>query len=262
MSFGGGRGAENPSAIEDATLRGYWFYPILERIREFEESADVFGVLPCLAAPDSPDWIVKLAWSQMIKHREGAGIVRLERIGARQVGAMIGAKASICERMANGNVWFSKLPLKRQDKFVEIFGEESVALAKVIWSEFKETLLPEFRVVRQFASDLTMLQASWEQIQYHQGIVSGLRFMNEIRDACRKTNKRAEDGKKRDLVFLFVLEHCELIDVARKDLQWSDLVTGFEESIYGRHIEIDEQTFTKILQRSDLGIGIVGRPKK
>jgi hypothetical protein len=246
---------------ESNPLRGFWFYPITNKIREFEESSDVFEIFASMAEPESPDWIVQCTWSQMTKYRESAGTIRHDRIRARHVGAMVGAKTSICERLAAGNLWFNKLPRKTQDKFIEIFGEEEVAAAKIIWSEFEHRLRADFRAVRKFASDLAMSQPLWEQVQFHQGTVNGLRFMDEVSAACRKENKQAVNARKRHLVCLFAIEHRDLINAARNDLKWSDLVDGFEQTIYGRHVEIDEQTFKKILQRSGLRVGAVGRPR-
>src|ERR1043166_4820014 len=96
----------------DDPLAGKWFAPITERLELFERSSDVFQVFESITQPESPDWVVQCVWTQMKPYREVSGLERLDRIQARNVGAMIGAKGSICKRLAGGNLWFNRLPTK------------------------------------------------------------------------------------------------------------------------------------------------------
>ena len=240
-------------------LAGKWFFPITQRIELFENQSDVFQEFGEMTQPSSPDWMVQCAWTQMKPYREMSGLEQLDRIRARHVGAMIGSKASMCKRLAGGNLSFNKLSNKRQRKLQEVLGQEAVGKAKAIWARFATEIQPEFQKLRRFAMDVAACEDMYEQIQFHQGIANGLGFMDRIAQSTRSTSKRDADHRRRSVVCMFAIEHWEIIEAAKKDISWSDLVDQFDCE-YGEHIVIDEETFKKILQRSGLTIGKVGRP--
>ena len=105
-----------------------------------------------------------------------------------------------------------------------------------------------------------MRQATWEQMQYHQGVASGLGFMDRVAKGVRQTSKKEADHARRSVVCMFAVEHWEIIEAARKDISWGDLMHEFDKE-YGKHVVIDEETFKKILSRSGLSVGTVGRPR-
>ena len=241
-------------------LADKWFFPIVERLEAFEHECNVFPEYESITMPASPDWMVQCAWAQMKPYREVSGMEQLDRIRARNIGAMIGAKASMCKRFAGGNLRFNQLPIKRQRQLEDWFGAEAVAEAKEIWTRFAIEIQPAFKKVRRFALDLASAQEMLEQIQFHQGLASGLGFMARISKTAGQTSKREADHSRRSVVCMFAVEHWEIIEAARKDISWGDLVGQFDKE-YGEHVEIDEETFKKILQRSGLTVGKVGRPR-
>lgn len=241
-------------------LKEKWFFPITVRLESFENTSDVFGEFGSITLPDSPDWMVQVASKQMGPYREISGLERLDRIRTRHVGAMVGSKASICKRLAGGNLWFNQLPSKRQNQLEKLFGPEAIADARIKWSKFATEIQPEFKKLRRFALNLAMSQEMTEQVQFHQGFANGLTFMDRVSDVMRNRTKRGAEYSRRSLVCMFAIEHWEIIEAAKKDISWSDLVKRFDEE-YGQHIQIDEETFKKILQRSGLSVGKVGRPK-
>ena len=242
-------------------LKDRWFYPIAVRIEQFETNSDVSSEFGSITLPESPDWVVKCVWRQMGPYREIAGLERYDLIRARHIGAMIGAKASLCQRLARGNLWFAQLSSKRQAELEKLFGEESIAEAKQTWSRFAVEIQPEFKRIRRFAAELTMAQETFEQMQFHQGVAKGLTLMDRIRQVARQQNKRAIEYGRRSLVCLFAVENWELIEAAKKDIAWPDLLEGFDQQ-YGEHATIDEEGFKKILQWSGLTVVRVGRPVK
>jgi hypothetical protein len=244
----------------DDPLAGKWFAPITERIEAFETQSDVFQEFGSITLPESPDWMVQCIWTQMKPYREVSGLERLDRIRARNVGAMIGAKASICKRLAGGNLWFNRLPAKKQNQLANLFGAEAIADAQITWSRFATEILPDFKKLQRFASEVVMRQATWEQMQYHHGVASGLGFMDRVAKGVRQTSKKGADHARRSVVCMFAIEHWEIIEAARRDISWGDLIHEFDKQ-YEKHVSIDEETFKKILQRSGLTVGRVGRPR-
>jgi hypothetical protein len=240
-------------------LEEKWFFPIALRLQSFENNSDIFGEFGSITLPESPDWMVQCAWKQMSPYQEVSGMERSDRIRTRHIGAMVGSKASICKRLAGGNLWFNMLPAKRQKQLEDLFGAEGIAEAKVTWSKFATEIQPEFKKLRTFAVNLVARQEMAEQVQFYQGFTKGLTFMDRVSEVARKTNKRGTDYNRRSLVSLFAIEHWELIEAAKRDISWWDLVSAFDEQ-YGKYVEIDEETFKKILQRSGLRVGKVGRP--
>jgi len=149
-------------------LKEKWFFPIALRLESFEERSDIFQDIGSITLPESPDWIVQFAWKQMEPYREVSGMERLDRIRARHIGAMVGCKAAICKRLAGGNVWFNRLPYKRQKHLEDIFGTEAIAEARVTWSKFATEIQPEFKKLRTFALSLVARQEMIEQMQFIQ----------------------------------------------------------------------------------------------
>ncbi len=222
------------NADSDEPLAGKWFSPITQRIELFENQSDVFQEFGEITLPSSPDWMVHCAWTQMKPYREVSGLERLDRIRARNVGAMIGSKASICKRLAGGNLWFNRLPKRRQNELVEVFGHEAILEARAIWTRFATEIQPEFKKLRRFALNVTESQEMFEQIQFHQGISNGLGFMERIAEIGRQTSKRVVDYKRRSVVCMFALQHWEVIEATKKDISWADLMNQFDKE-YGKH---------------------------
>jgi hypothetical protein len=249
---------EQTEALE--LLKEKWFFPIAVRLEAFENTSDIFGDFGSITLPESADWVVQCAWKQMAPLREVSGIERLDRIRTRHVGAMVGAKASICKRLAGGNLWFNRLPSKRQNQLEKLFGAEAISEASITWSKFATEIQPEFKKLRTFALNLTAAQEMTEQVQFYQGFTKGLTFMDRVSELARKRTKRGSEYARRSVVCMFAIEHWQLIEAAKRDISWADLLRRFDEEC-GEGVEIDEETFKKILQRSGLSVGKVGRPK-
>ena len=85
----------------------------------------------CLRSAEVSHYRTRLiGWSSALgdrwgPYREIAGLERYDLIRARHIGAMISAKASLCQRLARGNLWFAQLSSKRQTELEKLFGEES-----------------------------------------------------------------------------------------------------------------------------------------
>lgn len=238
-------------------LKNRWFYPITRRIEELENTTDVFSRFGSITLPESPDWVVRCIWGQVGPYREMAVIERYDRIRARNVGAMLGAKAALGDRLARGNLWFAQLSSKRQAEFEKLFGGEAVSDAKRTWTRFAVEIQPELKRLRRSAAELVMKQETFEQMQFHQGVAKGLTILDELRKLARRQNKRGLEYQRRSLICAFAVEHWEVIEAAKKDIAWSDVVEGFVRE-FG---EVDEETFKKMLQRSGLRVGRVGRPR-
>lgn len=241
-------------------LKDKWFYPITRRIEELENTSDVFARFGSITLPESPDWVVRCIWGQLGPYREASAIERYDRIRARNVGAMLGAKACIGDRLARGNLWFAQLSSKRQTQFENLFGEEAITDARQTWTRFAVEIQPELKRIRRFASELVMKQETFEQIQFHQGVAKGLTILDELGKLARRQNKRGLEYHRRSLICAFAVEHWEVIEAAKKDIAWADLVQGFDRE-FGELVEVDEETFKKMLQRSGLKVGRVGRPR-
>jgi hypothetical protein len=241
-------------------LKEKWFFPIAVRIEAFENASDIFGEFARITLPESPDWVIQCAWRQMAPFREVAGIETPDGIRTRHVGAMVGSKASICKRLAGGNLWFNRLPSKRQNELEKLFGAEAISEARATWSKFATEIQPEFKKLRRFALNLTAAQEMTEQVQFFQGFSKGLTLMDRVSELAWKKTKRGSEYGRRSVVCLFAIEHGEIIEAAKRDISWADLISRFDEE-YGEGVEIDEDTFKKILQRSGLSVGKVGRPK-
>jgi hypothetical protein len=241
-------------------LRGKWYEPITTKIEEFEtNAADVFPEVAAVAEPNSPDWAVQCAIKGIKPVGSLTGLPFDGSFGADNVGAMVGAKSSICGAMANTHKWALGMKADVRNRFVEVFGEEAVREAQVVWKRFAQKLHPEFECVRRFAVNLSMKQNYLEDLEFHRGLVKGLTLMQELRKTVRKAVKKAEqDAQNRAAVYFFAMTASEAIEANRKDISWPELNEAFNET-FDYKVPIDEDAFKKILQRCGLQVGKPGR---
>jgi hypothetical protein len=243
----------------DQFLRGKWYEPITTKIEEFENDADVFSEVATIAEPNSPDWVVQCAIKGIKPFGNLAGFPFNDSFGANNVGALVGAKSSICGAMANTHKWALGMKADVRNKFAEAFGEDGLREAQMVWKSFAEKLHPEFERVRRFAVNLSMKQSYLEDLEFHRGLVKGLTLMQELRKTVRKAVTKAEQhAQNRAAVYFFALTASEAIEANRKEISWPELSEAFNET-FDYQLPIDEDAFKKILQRCGLQVGKPGR---
>jgi hypothetical protein len=243
----------------DEHVRERWFTPITDRIQSFENKMGLFAELGSVVEPDSPDWAVNCTLKLIKPHGNLAGMPLAGKCESEEVGAMIGAKASVCSAMARAHKFAQVWPRKSREKFVEVFGLEATQEAEAIWKRFAEELHPEFEEIRRFAVNLAMQQDYFEDVEFHRGLSKGLTFMLELGKTIRKaTTKGQQDAQKRAAVYFFAICSCEVIDANRTDISWPELSQACDEA-FDHKISFDEDAVKKILQRSGLRVGKPGR---
>lgn len=239
-------------------IRGKWFEPITERLEAFENNIALFPEFEAITEADSAEWAVQCAIKAIKPFGNLLGMPFDGQFGAQQVGAMVGAKASICSAMANSHVYAQRWSKDDRKKFIRVWGDEALREALVTWERFASVLRPEFDGVRRFAVNLAMRQGL-EDIDFHRGLTKGLTFMLEVRKTIRKAITKAErDTQNRTAVYFFAVSAWEAIEANREELSWPELAEGCNEA-FDHKIGVDEDTFKKILQRCGLGIGKAGR---
>jgi hypothetical protein len=239
-------------------IRGKWFEPIISRIEAFEDKIDLWEEIQSVAEPRSPEWAMQCVIKAIQPFGELAGIPFNGDFGAREVGAMVGAKASMCNAMANAHLWAQRWSADGRAKFVSIWGKDGLDHALVTWKKFATELQPEFEDIRRFAVELAMRQG-WDDVEFLSGVTKGLTFMKEVRKTIRKAVTKAErDAQNRGAVYFFAVSSWETIEANREQLSWPELAQQFEEK-FEYQIGIDEDAFKKILQRCGLRIGKPGR---
>ncbi len=239
--------------------RDKWYAPILEKVEEFENEAEVFPQVSAVAEPESPEWAFQCAIKAMRPFGKLAGIPFDGKFDARQVGAIVGSKASICKAMSDSHRTTQRWNAKERRRFTDIWGEESARQALSTWKRFAERLQPQFESVRRFAVNLAMNQDYFEDLEFHNGLHNGLTFMSELRKTIRKAVTKAErDAQKRNAVYLFGIHAAETIEENRENLSWPEVAEQFNQT-FDYKIEVDEDAFKKILQRCGLKVGKPGR---
>ena len=242
-----------------AHIQTEWFAPIIERVEDFEDEADVFESALTVAEPQSADWAVQCVSKTIKPFGDLTGMPFDGQFESRHVGALVGAKSSICAAMADSHRISQQWKAESWQKLVDLGGEEAVADAKRTWKRFAESLQPKFEKIRGFAVGLAMRQSYQEDIEFHRGLAKGLTFMRELRKTVRRAVTKAErDAQNRGAVYVFAASEWETIEANRKNLSWPELSQAFNEA-FNYQVPIDEDTFKKILQRCGLRIGKAGR---
>jgi hypothetical protein len=240
-------------------IRGKWFVPITVRLDKFEKSAEIFAEFASATEPHSADWVVQCMLKGIKPFGEITGMPFDGEFGAQHIGAMVGAKSSICTAMANACKVAQGWTPEYREKLVTIWGADETEYAEALWKKFAEKLQPEFESIRRFAVGLAMKQNYQDDIDFHRGLAKGLTFIQEVGRTVRKaTNKAERDAQNRGAVYLFAVGAWEAIEANRRELSWPELAQEFNEA-FDYKVSIDEETFKKILQRCGLGIGKVGR---
>ena len=240
-------------------VRGEWYEPIIRRVEAFENESEVFQEIGSVAKTDSAEWAFECAMKAMRPFGELAGIPFDGTFDAKDVGAIVGSKASICRAMSDNHRAAQKWTAIDRKKFADIWGSEATKYAEATWKRFAEELHPEFEAVRKFALNLSMKQSYLEDLQFQTGVVKGMTFMLEVRKTIRKAVTKAErDTQKRMAVYLFAVCGWEAIEGRRTELSWPELSEGFNQA-FDHQIEMDEDAFKKILQRCGLRVGKPGR---
>ena len=240
-------------------IEGKWFKPIADRLQAFEDSSEVFAEFGDVAKPHSPEWAVQGVIKAIKPFGEMMGMPMRGVFEAQQIGAMVGAKASVCRAMAEAHTVAQGWSPESRKKFVSICGLEGTKYAESTWRTFSERLHPECEEIRRFAVATAMQQSYLEDLEFLRGLTKGLTLMQELRKTIRKAITKAErDAQSRTAVYFFAAVKCEAIEAKRRELSWPELAEGFDKA-FKYQIPIDEDAFKKILQRCGLGVGKPGR---
>jgi hypothetical protein len=240
-------------------VRGKWFEPILNRIEAFENTLEGFEDILSATEPGSPEWAVQCVVKSVKPFGKVMGMPFDGTFTAENVGALIGAKASICTAMAASHKIAQDWTPDTRAKFVDAWGTKETRKAEISWKAFAEKLQPAFEVIRRFAVETAMKQGYFEDINFHRGLAKGLTFMQELRKKVRKAVTKAErDAQNRAAVYFFAVYNAREIEAKRKDLSWPELAQNFEKA-FDDKLTVAEDTLKKILQRCGLTVGKPGR---
>jgi len=242
-----------------AHVRTLWFAPVIDLIEEFENNAQLYAEIASIAEPHSAEWAVQCVIKTLKPFGVLTGMPFDGQFESRHVGALIGAKSSICTAMAESHRISQHLKPEVWQKLVEMCGEDAVKQAKATWERFAKSLTPKFEEIRRFGVEMAMRQTYQDDIDFHGGLAKGLTFMRVLRESVRKAATKAQrHAQNRAAVYMFAATEWETIDANREELSWPDLNKAFNEA-FSYQVPIDEDAFKKILQRCGLRIGKPGR---
>src|SRR5436190_3402289 len=123
-----------------AHIQTEWFAPIIERVEDFEDEADVFESALTVAEPQSADWAVQCVIKTIKPFGSVTGMPFDGQFESRHVGALIGAKSSICSAMASSHRIAQHLKPEVSQNCIECWGEDAMKQAKRIWQRFAKVL--------------------------------------------------------------------------------------------------------------------------
>ena len=150
---------------------------------------------------------------------------------AQQIGAMVGAKASVCRAMAEAHTVAQGWSPESRKKFVSICGLEGTKYAESTWRTFSEPAATGVRrnsQIRGSDRDATKLfGGSGVPARSHEGLT----LMQELRKTIHKAITKAErDAQSRTAVYFFAAVKCEAMEAKRRELSWPELAEGFDKA--------------------------------
>jgi hypothetical protein len=256
---------ENASDLPglEAIHGGKWFWPILVRLDAFEvKLGAVLPVMEPALSDDSPDWSVRCLLDVARADSEVNGYCDVRKIGARDLGRIVGAKFSLCDAMAKSLVeWDSVRPEQVAELESAMEQPGYVAACREIARKFAEELTPELVGVKRSAIELAIKASGVEEIEYLIGYTEGAKFMDRVRASVKPARtKRQRDSANRMIVLFFAAMVGEAVEESKGELSWPEFHRLFMTATEYQ-VSIDEDTFKKILSRKGLkGVGKVGRP--
>jgi hypothetical protein len=240
-----------------------WFWPILVQLDSFE--GKMLAVMPLLKPvlkDDSPDWSVMCLLDVARADSDVNGLCDAGKMRSREVGRIVGAKFSFCDSMAKSLAqWDSVTPEQAATLETATKHPGYVAECREIARKFAEELTPEMVGIKRSAIELAIKAAGMEEIEYLIGYTEGAKFMDRVRAKVKPARtKRQKDAAKRMIVHFFAALIGEAVEQGKSDLSWPEFHQLFMEAT-DYQVEIDEDTFKKILSRKGLkGVGKAGRP--
>jgi hypothetical protein len=249
-------------AIEEL-LGGKWFWPILVRLDEFEgKLLEVMPFMGPVLDDDSPDWSFRCIQYVIQKDGDVNGYCDARKMGARDVGRLVSAKFSLCEAMSKSKVQWDSLTPEQVTQVDEFFKEPGfVAECRELTRRFAEELTPEILGIKRASIALAIDAGGMEEVDYLSGYVQGAAFLDRVRSKYKPARtKRQKDAANRLIVLFFAGLIGQVVDESKGELSWPELHQQFLEA-FDHKIEIEEETFKKILSRKGLkGVGRAGRP--
>ena len=240
-----------------------WFWPILGRLDAFE--GELLAVMPFLGpalSDDSPDWSVMCLLDVARADSDVNGFCDARKIGARDLGRIVGAKFSLSDAMAKSLAeWDSVTPEQAAALETAMKHPGYVAECREIARKFAEELTPELIGIKRSAIELAIKASGTEEIEYLIGYTEGAKFMDRVRAKVKPARtKRQKDVAKRLIVHFFAALIGEAVEQDKSDLSWPAFHQLFMEAT-DYQVDIDEETFKKMLSRKGLkGVGKAGRP--
>lgn len=237
-----------------------WFWPILEELDAFEQSNDDCKPVDDALSDESPEFMFQAIWKCGTAMASYNGLVKPEQLNSRSVGVMIGAHWSFCDAAARSyQIWQAFTPAQIREidgAWYPGFCRDCTKAAKKYFEEWT----PRFQEIKSRAAALAASQGSFDEIDYMQGYLKGLQFIDRIREKMKPTKiKRLKDEQARNCVYLFAVCCGREIEANKADLSWPELHQAFKE-FFDFKVDIDEDAFKQILVRTTLkGVGKAGR---
>ena len=242
-----------------------WYQPIWERVEKLENDCDLFEDIAEGLADDGPDFVWKCLFSSVTPIRKNFGMDRFrDGIDTKRVGAVVGCKVSLCDGMANTHRLFEMFSAKQLKEIEDAWGSEALVYARKVWKRFAEKFKPQADELRRFALELVRDRGVEEEIKYMMGYVNGARMIAEVGKRFRSLMKKDRSKRERDFVahnavLMFAVTNWKWIEENRRKLTWMKLTEMFDKET-NNEIDIDEETFKKILQRASLTVGKSSKP--
>jgi hypothetical protein len=247
----------------ETLLGGKWFWPILCQVDALEGNLlEVMPILRPALGDGSAEWSFRCLQDIVRADGDVTGFCDARKMGARDVGRIVGTKFSLCNAMAKSKAEWDSVTTEQVAMLETAMKHPGyIAECREIARKFAEELTPEMVGIKRAALEFAIQAGGMEEIDYLIGYTEGAKFMDRVREKLKPARtKRQKDSAKRMIVHFFAALIGEEIDPVKSELSWPEFHRLFMEAT-GYQVDIDEDTFKKILSRKGLkGVGKAGRP--
>jgi hypothetical protein len=250
-----------------AAFEGKWFASIFDDLERLQQEViDVAPQLGVFFKDDTAEWAFNCLAKPGLKDAGWTVLDIIKGVNAIAIGKILGGYWSMAELLTKLHEASKTLTPEFAERLDAAISQGITKLACNFLNEASDWFPPRLFAIKRRAFDLATKQGGSEEREFLEGYNIGAGYVDElgrrVKPLLDKTAGKAMlDDRNRNWVYLFALLNWQEIEGCKEESGWEGLHEKFKAFCkYDLELEMDEETFKKILQR--VGLQDVGKRGK